>query len=139
MEQKLIFYPILVMVLLTTVAYVILIRARYRAFDNKEVQAGYFKALQGNAPDHLVAAGRNVMNLFELPLLFYVAGITAYVTQTVDMLLLAIAWVFTLSRCWHSYIHLGRNHVQKRMNAFLLGAVAIVLMWLLLAWRLLNL
>lgn len=136
MEQKLIFYPMLMMVLLTLVAYVTLIRARYRAFDNKEVQAGYFKALQGEAPDHLVAAGRNVMNLFELPVLFYAAVLTAYVTQTVDVTLLVIAWGFTISRCVHSYIHLGRNHVQKRMNAFVASAVAVVLMWLVLAWRL---
>lgn len=136
MEQKLIFYPLLVMVLLTVIAYTALIRSRYRAFDNKEVRAGYFKALQGDAPDHLVAAGRNVMNLFELPVLFYAAVLTAYVTQTVDIVLLVIAWAFALSRCVHSYIHMGRNHVQHRMNAFLVSSAAVVLMWAVLAWRL---
>lgn len=136
MEQKLIFYPLLAMVLLTITVYLTLLRARFRAFNNKQVRAGYFKALQGDAPDDLVAAGRNVMNLFELPVLFYAAVLTAYVTQTVDIILLTIAWAFVAGRCVHSYIHMGRNHVQHRMNAFLVSSAAVVVMWLVLAWRL---
>jgi hypothetical protein len=136
MQQNLIFYPLLVMVALTFVTYVRLVLARTKAVNNKEISAKYFRLLQGGQqPDQVQALDRNVINLFELPVLFYAACVVAFVTQSVDGLTLALAWVFAASRVGHTVIHTGGNHVMHRLRIFVLGFVALLAMWVVLALR----
>jgi hypothetical protein len=49
------------------------------------------------------------MNLLELPVLFYVACLSLYVTGRGDQTALAIAWIYVGLRALHSLIHLSYN------------------------------
>ena len=48
-----------------------------------------------------------------------------------------MAWLFVLSRLAHAYIHTGTNYVRHRFNAFLVGAVVLLAMWIIFAARIL--
>ncbi|MEE8076849.1 MAG: MAPEG family protein [Candidatus Binatia bacterium] len=55
-------------------------------------------------------------NLFELPVLFYAGCIVAFVTGTVDTLLVGTAWLFVLTRYVHSYFHLTAQLQHRFMR-----------------------
>lgn len=137
MQQTLIFQPVFLLVALTLAMYMRLVTARMSAVKRKEVSPKYFRLLQGEGPpDQAAAIDRNVVNLFELPVLFYAAVLVAFVTQQVDMWTLGLAWFFAISRCLHSAIHIGSNHVMNRLKVFFLGYGALIAFWIILAFRL---
>ena len=100
----------------------------------------FYRLFEGNQePDKLRYQTRHVPNLFELPVLFYAGCIVAFVTGTVDTLLVGTAWLFVLTRYVHSYFHLTSNVVFYRAWSFVAGFVVIVFMWLVLSIRLISL
>ncbi|MGI8561631.1 MAG: MAPEG family protein [Luteimonas sp.] len=82
-------------------------------------------------------AADNYRNLFEMPVFFYAAVLTAYLVGAVAPLTVAMAWGYVALRCVHSWIHCGYNRVGHRLNVFfasnlvlwaLWGAIAVVLL-----------
>jgi hypothetical protein len=76
-------------------------------------------------------------NQFELPVLFYAAVALALILRQADALMTGLAWIFVVTRIAHATIHTGGNRVSQRFIAYLAGAAALALMWLVLAWRVL--
>ena len=72
---------------------------------------------------------RNYANQFELPILFYAVVAFALETKCIDYGMVAMAWVFALSRLVHAAIHVGPNIIKWRGAAFLVGVVALLAMW----------
>ena len=70
-----------------------------------------------------------MMNLLELPVLFYVACLTYYVTDRVNGTALALAWTYVGLRIVHSAIHLTYNRVRHRLVAFAASNVVLVMLW----------
>lgn len=73
------------------------------------------------------------MNQFELPVLFHTCCIALYVTQGVDLLTLALAWVFAVLRYVHAYVHLTSNRVRLRSMVFRVGSVVLLALWVAFA------
>jgi hypothetical protein len=71
------------------------------------------------------------MNLLELPMLFYVAGLMYYVAGRVDQTVLAVAWTYVALRGAHSAIHLTYNNVFHRLALFALSNVVLGVFWVL--------
>jgi len=84
------------------------------------------------------AAADNFRNLFELPVLFYVAVVIAVQTNQVTVITLALAWLFVLLRIVHSAIHCTYNKVIHRFYVYVTGGAALWLLWGLLAMGLLR-
>lgn len=78
-------------------------------------------------------AADNFRNLFELPVLFYLALVVAALSAQVNATTLALAWVFVGLRIVHSAIHCGYNKVMHRFRAYVLGGVALWALWGVLA------
>lgn len=93
---------------------------------------------RSKSAEHLTdtRASDNFMNLFEMPVLFYLACITIYVTQSSTSLLLILAWIYVALRCVHSIIHCSYNTVMHRFGAFISSALVLLLIWLLIAGEL---
>ena len=70
-------------------------------------------------------AADNFRNLFEVPVLFYALALFLFVTNRVDALYLAAAWVFVAFRAAHSLVHCTFNHVLLRFSLYLVAAVAV--------------
>jgi hypothetical protein len=83
------------------------------------------------------AAADNFRNLFELPVLFYFALATAALTNQVTVATLALAWTFVALRVAHSFVQCTYNKVMHRFQAYLMGAAALLLLWLRLGYGLL--
>jgi len=73
----------------------------------------------------------------QVPLLFYVIVVLAWITKQADLIFVVMAWIFVLSRLVHTYIHTTSNHVPTRFNAFAVGVIVLLLMWIIFAVRIL--
>jgi hypothetical protein len=83
-----------------------------------------------DAPADVKVANRNLINLLELPLLFYVACLSFYVTHQVRPGVVGLAWAYVALRLLHSFIHLGPNRLRQRMIAFALSNAILVTLWI---------
>lgn len=132
MSQELIFAPLGAMALLTFIVLGLIPAARFRAVFAREVTADDFKLGESaRVPPHVAVTNRNYMNLLELPMLFYVAGLMYYVAGRVDSTVLVVAWVYVALRAIHSAIHLTYNDVRHRLVAFAVSNVALMAFWIL--------
>jgi hypothetical protein len=88
-------------------------------------------------PERAVQIGNAFDNQFQLPVLFYVLTILALATEKAGVLFVLLAWVFVISRLVHAFIHASFNAMQQRFYAYVAGAVALSLMWILFAIQIL--
>ncbi|ASF47758.1 MAPEG family protein [Methylovulum psychrotolerans] len=138
MQQALMVYPMVAMVLLTFVIGIWMLRLRIKAVKEGVLNPGYFLLNRGaKLPDGLAKVTQHYANLFEMPVLFYVACLAVIVTRNTDWLSLGLAWLFVAARVAHAYIHTGHNGLKHRRLAFLAGTVVLALLWLRLLGQLL--
>jgi len=131
------FLPMLTLVFLTVVVGGFLLRGRVAAVRQQKVSLGYFRLNSGEPPPPKVqAAANHFSNLFEVPVLFYVAGTLSIVLNFQTIPMQVLAWIFVISRIVHAYIHLTSNNVIRRMLAFATGVTCVLGLWLLLALHL---
>ncbi len=83
-------------------------------------------------------AADNFRNLFELPVLFYLAVAVAALSGQVSIVTLALAWVFVALRYAHSAIQCSYNRVMHRFYAYIGGGLALFALWGVLAFGLLR-
>lgn len=139
MNQTLILYPLLAMFALVVVVAVTMFRRRVAFYKTNRVhpqKTATSAQMAAVMPDQ--RAPDNFRNLFELPVMFYVAVLTLYVTQLVIMPQLVLAWIYVAARYTHSFIHCTSNVVMRRFYAFLVSCLTLLAMWVVLAIQLLT-
>ena len=134
-NQVAILYPVFVQVLLVVVVGVSMAGARARAVKTMDRQRGNPDLAMGRVdwPDDAAKRAANYRNQFESPVLFYVVVAFALITKGADSLMIALAWLFVLTRIVHAAIHVGPNKVRWRSPAFALGFLIVAVMWIKLA------
>ncbi|MFC1720589.1 MAPEG family protein [Pseudomonadota bacterium] len=127
--------PLLAMVSLTFLVWVYLyalripeIKLRKINLDDLRDRAEAHKLLTTSA-----AASNNLKNLFEMPILFYVAVMLAVLLLIQDALLVRLAWGFVIMRVIHSAVHCSYNRVMHRFLAYFISCLFLLLLWLRLA------
>ncbi|AGB46902.1 hypothetical protein Mesau_04571 [Mesorhizobium australicum WSM2073] len=136
MNQTTIFWPVLAHVLLIYIVYIVMGRRRYFAVKSGEAKVGQYK-VRSTEPASTVTVANNLINQFELPVLFYVLCLTLHMTNGVNYITLALMWIFVASRYFHAWFHLTSNKLLVRNRSFVLGAVVLALGWIWLALHLL--
>ena len=127
-------YPMLAMVLLTFSTLVRLFLARRKSVVERLVIPAYFKVYQGGAePEASAQLARHFTNLFEAPVLFYAACLSAMAIHATGTPFLALAWAYVLLRLAHTIVHTGNNVLNSRILAYFSSWVVLLLMWTLLA------
>jgi hypothetical protein len=138
-SPNLILYPVFAMVFLTAGVLAYLARSRIGALGRGEVSMGFYKTFdRGEEPESVRRVTRNFNNLFEVPLLFYVVVILTHVTQQVGMWMIAGAWLYTVLRYAHSYVHLTSNDVGTRFRLYMASGLVLLVMWSSLLVQLLR-
>lgn len=133
------FYPLFAMFALTMGVLLRLRSARFAAIRAGEVGAEYYRAYpEGVEPERLRVMARHFANLFEMPVLFYVGALLAYVTGHVDRWLVICAWAYVALRCAHSFVHLTSNWLPARFSLYFASAFVLVALWGTLFVRLLR-
>ena len=124
-------YPMFAMVLLGGVALVTLFRSRVRAVRTKKVSIQYFRIYQGEIEaEETAKPARHFANLFEAPVLFYAACITAMVVQDAGIVVQSLAWAYVAARVLHTWIHLGGNRVRHRLRAYFASWLVLAALWI---------
>lgn len=129
MRDITILFPVLALALWTLVVLTLIPIARIRAARLGQVKVGDFRyGESASVPPNVSLPNRNYMNLLELPLLFYVVCLVAFVGGVVSPLAVSLAWAFVGLRVVHSVIHLTYNNVLHRLAAFATGNVILALL-----------
>lgn len=129
--------PVFVQVLLTFVLLFWMGRVRIAAVKRKETRILKATPRTWEWPERVRQVQDSFHNQLELPVLFYIAMVIGLVTRQADLLFVALGWVFVASRLVHVYIHTGTNNVITRMQVFMFGAIVLLVMWLMLAFKIL--
>lgn len=124
-----ILFPVFALLALTLGVAIRMAAARFAAVRNREVDPHYYELYQGQEPPQLRVLSRHYANLLEVPPLFYLACIIAYVTGQTGLLPLALAWLYVALRFVHSFIHLGSNVVLLRFQVFVLSMLVLAALY----------
>ena len=135
-----ILFPLFGMAAITFITMFRLAYLRTGAVARRELDPRYYRVYQGDGePEKIAANTRHLSNLFESPVLFYVAVIVAFVTDVSSSALVALAWIYVVIRAVHSWIHLGSNIVIWRFRVFGMSVTVLLIMWIMLGVRLFTL
>jgi len=135
MQPTVLLYPVFVHVALVVALLVVLNRARASSMreHRQQITDADVELGQNAWSPGAIKASRSFSNQFELPMLFYAVVAFAMITRAIDVLMLALAWIFVIARVAQAAIHLGPNVIAWRASAFIVGLVALVAMWVKLA------
>lgn len=134
MNPATIFWPVLALVMLTFVVSIVMYIRRIAEIRAKEIRL-HTIALSAGMAARLedTRAGDNYRNLFEGPVLFYVATLAAFALKVVTPAVVALAWLYVACRVVHSLVHCTTNRVRHRFYAFVASHAVLFALWLVLA------
>jgi hypothetical protein len=127
-----IFWPVLAQVLLTYVVYATVSARRVSAIKAGTAKVSDFR-VPSIEPEPSATAARNLSNQFELPVLFFAASLSLFVTGAAGMAAVVAAWAFVLARAAHAWVHLTSNRIRFRRPLFIASLIVNFVQWLLLA------
>lgn len=122
-------YAMFALVLLSLGVAFRMLFLRIKAIKTGQVRISQFRLNTGEMPADIAQAAKNYSNLFEIPVLFYIAGTIAIAMDVESTAMVVFAWFFVVSRLIHSWVHLTYNNVIHRMWAFMAGNVCLVIIW----------
>lgn len=126
-----IIYPIFVLAMLTFMVVFGVGASRLISVRRRQVNPKLYKLMSGyEAPDYVQKLTRNLSNLLEIPILFYVLGLLLIALQIEDSTMVAMAWVFVALRFFHTAIHITYNHIIHRFMVFVASALTLLAMWI---------
>lgn len=125
-----ILYPAFAMFFLTMGCIALLGVSRYRAIHSKQVKVSFYRTYnEGTQPKRLHILSRHVQNHFEVPPLFYLGVLIAYMSKNDLSISLIFAWLFVGARVVHTAIHLGSNNVSIRFFTFGFSLICLLVLW----------
>jgi hypothetical protein len=116
MEPKAILLPLATLALWTLLVLRLIPYRRFRAVAAGQVDVEDFcYGASDRVPGAVRLPNRHLMNLLELPMRLYVAGLLLDLLAAVDTLAVILAWTYVALRLAHSIIHLSYNKVLHRL------------------------
>ena len=104
--------PLFVEVILTFALLFWLAPLRGRDFSSGVTRPENVALREPNWSQRSLQVGYSYANQFELPVLFYVLTILAWVTRHADLIFVVLAWVFVIFRYLQAYVHVTSKRVQ---------------------------
>lgn len=135
MNQTAILWPMVAHALLVFIVYTVLAIRRGHAVKSGEAKVQQFKG-RTQEPESSFTAANNLMNQFELPVLFHVVCLAVFVTAGSSYLTVVLAWLFVVSRYAHAYVHLTTNKLKHRNMLFRGGVLTLFVLWVCFALHL---
>lgn len=135
---KLMILAVAAQALLAVVVVLLMGRERVPRVMSGEIDIADVAAERHQWPLRARLLSSNFDNLFQLPVLFYVAALLALWAGAPTWPELAAAWLFVASRYAHTAIHVTTNDVARRFAVYAAGLAVLVLLWLMLLIRILS-
>ncbi|PCI71795.1 MAG: hypothetical protein COB38_05210 [Gammaproteobacteria bacterium] len=131
MQNSAILLPMLIQISLTLFIFILLGMRKTSAIKAGGVDREK-TALDNSAwPEGVVKVSNNITNQFQTPILFYVVCIMFYLTDTVSMAVYVLAWVYSITRLMHAFVHVSSNFVPARFGLFMIGVICLIAMTVL--------
>jgi hypothetical protein len=123
--------PMLAQVGLTFLVWIYLYVTRLAEMGRKDIDPQRLASRSAGQAllTELAGPASNFRNLFEMPVLFFLAVVLALVLLIQDDLLVQLAWAFVALRAVHSLIHCTYNRVLHRFVAYAASSLVLLLMW----------
>jgi hypothetical protein len=131
MSLQAVLLPLFVEVILTFVLMLRMGALRRADYSSGVVKADDIALREPRWPARTTQAANAYANQFELPVLFYVLTILAWVTRHAGIVFVVLAWIFVICRVLQAYVHVTSNVVRYRGLFFSVGAVVLMIMWAL--------
>jgi hypothetical protein len=136
MSQTAIFWPMIALTFLIYCVYALLFVRRRHSVISGQAKIQEF-VIPSKEPETSATTIRNLNNLYEIPVLFYVVCLALYAVHGVSFLSLLIAWLFVGMRVAHTLIHVTSNRLRYRQPIFTIGFILNGALWVILAMHLL--
>jgi hypothetical protein len=131
MSLQAVLLPLFVEVILTFALWMWMAGLRTRDMGGGGVQPARIALREPNWPKQTMQVANSFANQFELPVLFYVLTILAYVTHNAGVAFVILAWIFVIFRLLHAYIHTTSNVVRVRGSLYGIAAFALLVNWVI--------
>jgi hypothetical protein len=129
MSLQAVLLPLFVEVILTFALLFWMAPLRAHAFSSGAVRPQDIALREQKWPQQAAKVANAFSNQFELPVLFYVLTILAYVTHHAGIVFLVLAWVFVVFRLLHAYVHVTSNIVRLRGSLYIVSALTLAVNW----------
>jgi hypothetical protein len=137
MSVQFVLLPLFVEVLLTFGVMFGMMYCRTSTLHRDETRFDEIALREPNWPVRATQFANSFANQFELPLLFYVLTILEILTHHADVLYVVLAWIFVVMRVMQAVVHVTSNDVRVRGGIYGVGAIVLVIMWLIYIVRIL--
>lgn len=137
MPVQFVLLPLFVEVLVTFGVMFGMMYCRTLTLHRGETRFDEIALREPNWPVRATQFANSFANQFELPILFYVLTILEIFTHHADVLYVVLAWIFVAMRFMQAIIHVTSNNVRLRGAWYGIGAVVLVVMWLIYIVRVL--
>jgi hypothetical protein len=137
MSLPTILLPLFVEVLLTFALMLGMMYFRTSSLTRGETRFEQIALREPNWPVRANQFAYAFSNQFELPVLFYVLTILSIVTRHADIIFLVLAWIFVIFRILQAWVHVTSNNVRWRGGFYGIGALVLLVMWIVFIVRIL--
>jgi hypothetical protein len=124
------FAPVFVQVALTFVLLFRLGVLRLGLWRDGTIAARDYALGQAAWPPTVIQTANAFHNQFELPVLFYLVAVLAFMAGRMSGVLVVLAWLFVVARLLHALVYVTTNNVPRRFSAYTASFVVLVAMWL---------
>ncbi|MFZ1920824.1 MAG: MAPEG family protein [Xanthobacteraceae bacterium] len=139
MSTQAILLPLFVEVTLTFLLWVCMAFLRTRDFTTGAVRPEEIALREPKWPPRTLQFCYAFSNQFEIPVLFYVLTILAYITHLAGLIFVILAWIFVIFRLLHAFVHVTSNTVRVRGIFYGIAVVALALNWAIYIFEVLTL
>lgn len=137
MSVQFVLLPLFAEVLLTFGVMFGMMYCRTTTLQRGETRFEDIALREPNWPVRATQFAYSFANQFELPVLFYVLTILEIVTHHGDLLFVVLAWIFVAMRAMQALVHVTNNNVRVRGAFYGVGAIILVIMWVIYMVRIL--
>jgi hypothetical protein len=131
MTVQAILLPLFVEVILTFLLLFWLAPLRTRDFNAGVARPDNIALREPNWSPRALQVGYAFSNQFEVPVLFYVLTILAYLTHLAGIVFVVLAWIFVIFRILQAYVHVTGNNVRVRGAFFAVATLALAVNWVI--------
>lgn len=131
MRAEAIFVPMGVLALWTGLMVLMTAVRRITAVRRGRLKAAAFALGESrDVPEDVSLPNRNLMNLLEMPVLFYVVSLASHAARQVTPGLVVMAWAYVALRVAHSLVHITTNRISRRLMLFAASNFVLLAMWI---------
>ena len=122
--------PVVTLVAMTGLMLLITAVVRNLAVFRGNASVRYYVDYIREAPDERIERpARTFNNLFQAPMLFYVACALMIATDQIDQTQVTLAWLYVAARVVHAIVYIAVNRVPHRFAVYLASCIILGVLW----------